>query len=147
MQIALIDSQPTEQTLRRAVVLLFLCSYERSCWTLLCVWLSSVQFILWPLECHKKLEILLASLDKELQSHWTCEHSGQWSYFFSASLTSDQQQECWEIMWKLCGKERSSAWKWKHKDQKKRCLTWQMLDVGGQQLGFLLLIALLRDVT
>lgn len=26
-------------------------------------------------------------------------------------------------------------------------LTWQMLDVGGQQLGFLLLIALLRDVT
>lgn len=26
-------------------------------------------------------------------------------------------------------------------------ITWQMLDVGGQQFGFLLLISLLRDVT
>lgn len=26
-------------------------------------------------------------------------------------------------------------------------ITWQMLDVGGQQFGFLLLITLLRDVT
>lgn len=26
-------------------------------------------------------------------------------------------------------------------------ITWQMLDVGGQQFGFLLLVSLLRDVT
>lgn len=35
----------------------------------------------------------------------------------------------------------------KAKGRIKVSLTWQMLDVGGQQLGFLLLIALLRDVT
>lgn len=38
----------------------------------------------------------------------------------------------------------------KCKSKKRRsgiALTWQMLDVGGQQLGSLLLKALLRDVT
>lgn len=53
------------------------------------------------------------------------------------------------------GKKKTHKWRkrrrkatWKNSKSRRRTgLTWQMGDVGGQQLGSLLLIALLRDVT
>lgn len=53
------------------------------------------------------------------------------------------------------GKKKKHKWRkrrrkatWKNSKSRRRTgLTWQMGDVGGQQLGSLLLIALLRDVT
>lgn len=43
-------------------------------------------------------------------------------------------------------RRRKATWK-NSKSRRRTGLTWQMGDVGGQQLGSLLLIALLRDVT
>lgn len=49
--------------------------------------------------------------------------------------------------YRICGCVGKGESKGKNKEQKRTYLTWQMGDVGGQQLGSLLFIALLRDVT
>lgn len=107
-------------------------------------------FLFWPLECHRKPEILLDNPDKE-----TCSHNGPPvnTLFFLLSgkilLTSNFQVGLVEFLLKAdrwckndTGKRDTEA-----KDRRKVGLTWQLLDVGGQQFGFLLLVALLCDVT
>lgn len=60
------------------------------------------------------------------------------------TLTQNVSQKGYYTAKKEAGSEVKQV---KVKGGRKVGFTWQTLDVGGQQLGFLLLIALLRDVT